>query len=92
MSITRLSCFLFPIFLPLYLLESKHLRVLRIDDIQNAVFGEEYNKIFIIDKEYNMQESEKLTKNEIANLIISRALKLHEEIYAKNYNRKSITI
>ena len=59
---------------------------------ENVVFGEEYNKIFIIDKESNIHESEKLTKNEIANLIISRALKLHEEIYAKNYNRKSITI
>ena len=34
----------------------------------------------------------KLTKNEIANLIISKTLKLHEEIYAKNYNRKSVTI
>ena len=31
-------------------------------------------------------------KKEIANLIISKTLKLHEEIYAKNYNRKSITI
>ena len=59
---------------------------------ENAIFGEEFNKIFIIDKQSNIQESEKLTKNEIANLIISKTLKLHEEIYAKNYNRKSITI
>ena len=59
---------------------------------ENAIFGKEYNKIFMIDKKCNIQESEKLTKNEIANLIISKTLKLHEEIYAKNYNRKSITI
>jgi phosphopantothenoylcysteine decarboxylase/phosphopantothenate--cysteine ligase len=59
---------------------------------ENAIFGEEFNKIFIIDKQCNIQESEKLTKNEIANLIISKTLKLHEEIYAKNYNRKSVTI
>ena len=59
---------------------------------ENAIFGEEFNKIFIIDKQCNIQESEKLTKNEIANLIISKTLKLHEEIYAKNYNRKSVKI
>ncbi len=59
---------------------------------ENAIFGEEFNKILIIDKQFNIQESEKLTKNEIAKLIISRALKLYEEIYAKNYNRKSVTI
>ena len=59
---------------------------------ENAIFGEEYNKIFMIDNQCNVQESERLTKNEIANLIISKTLKLHEEIYAKNYNRKSITI
>ena len=34
----------------------------------------------------------RLTKNKIANLIISRSIKLHEEINAKNYNRKSITV
>ena len=39
----------------------------------------------MIDKRCNIQESEKLTKSEIANLIISKTLKLHEEIYAKNY-------
>ena len=59
---------------------------------ENAIFGEEFNKIFIIDKQCNIQESEKLTKKEIANLIISRSLKLYEEKYVKNYNRKSITI
>ncbi len=59
---------------------------------ENVIFGEEYNKIFMIDKQCNIQESEKLTKNEIASLIISKTLKLHEEIYAKNYNRKSITV
>ncbi len=59
---------------------------------ENSVFGEEFNKIFIIDKQCNIQESKKLTKNEIANLIISKTLKLHEEIYAKDYNRKSVKI
>ena len=59
---------------------------------ENSIFGEKYNKIFIIDKYSNIQETERLTKNEIANLIISRSIKLHEEINAKNYNRKSITI
>ncbi len=59
---------------------------------ENSIFGEEYNKIFIIDKYSNIQESEKLTKNEIANLIISKSVKLHEEINAENYNRKNITI
>ena len=59
---------------------------------ENSIFGEEYNKIFIIDKHFNTQESEKLTKQEIAKLIVSKSLKLYEEIYAKNYNRKSITI
>ena len=59
---------------------------------ENSIFGEEFNKIFIIDKQCNIQESEKLTKNEIANLIISKTLKLHEEIYAKDYNRKSVKI
>ncbi len=59
---------------------------------ENIVFGEEFNKIFIIDKQCNIEESKKLTKNEIANLIISKTLKLHEEIYAKNYNRKSVTL
>ena len=59
---------------------------------ENAIFGEEYNQIIMIDKQCNIQESEKLTKNEIANLIISKTLKLHEEIYAKNYNRKSVKI
>ena len=59
---------------------------------EKSVFGEEYNKIFIIDKYSNMQESEKLTKKEIASLIISKSLKLHDEINAENYNRKSITI
>ena len=59
---------------------------------ENSIFGGEYNKIFIIDKNSNIQESEKLTKHEIANLIISRSLKLHEEINAENNNRKSITI
>ena len=58
----------------------------------NPIFGKEYNKIFIIDKHSNVQETEKLTKHEIANLIISKSLKLHDEINAKNYNRKSITI
>jgi phosphopantothenoylcysteine decarboxylase/phosphopantothenate--cysteine ligase len=53
---------------------------------ENAIFGKEYNKIFIIDKQCKIQKSEKLTKHEIANLIISKTLKLHEEIYAKNYN------
>ena len=53
---------------------------------ENAIFGEEYNKIFIIDKQCKIQKSEKLTKNEIANLIISKTLKLHEKIYAQNYN------
>ena len=59
---------------------------------ENSIFGEEYNKIFIIDKYSNIQESGKLTKNEIANLIISKSVKLHEEINAENYNRKNITI
>ena len=59
---------------------------------ENSIFGDEFNKIFIIDKQCNIQESEKLTKNEIANLIISKTLKLHEETYAKNYNRKSFKI
>ena len=59
---------------------------------ENAIFGEEFNKILIIDKQFNIQKSEKLTKNKIANLIISKALNLYEEIYAKNYNRKSIEI
>ena len=59
---------------------------------ETAIFGEEFNKIFIIDKQCNIQESEKLSKNKIASLIISKTLKLHEEIYAKNYNRKSVTI
>lgn len=59
---------------------------------ENSIFGKEYNKIFIIDKDSNVQESEKLTKHEIANLIISKCLKLHEEIDNENYNRKSITI
>ena len=61
-------------------------------DRENAIFGDEFNKIFIIDKQSNIQESEKLTKNEIANLIISKTLKLHEEIYVKNFNRKSVKI
>ncbi len=59
---------------------------------ENAIFGEEYNQIIMIDKQCNMQESEKLTKHEIANIIILKSLKLHKEIYAKNYNRKSNTI
>ena len=59
---------------------------------ENSIFGGEYNKIFIIDKNSNIQESEKLTKHEIANLIISKSLKLHEEINAENYSRKNITI
>ena len=59
---------------------------------ENAIFGQEFNKIFMIDKQCNIQETEKLTKNKIANLIISKTLKLHEEIYAKNYNRKSVRI
>ncbi len=59
---------------------------------ENAIFGKEFNKILIIDKQFNIHESEKLTKNKIANLIISKALKLYEEIYAKNCNRKSVTI
>ena len=59
---------------------------------ENLVFGEDHNKIFIIDKYSNMQESKKLTKKEIANIIISKSLKLYEEINAENYNRKSITI
>ena len=46
----------------------------------------------MIDKQCNIEESKKLTKKEIANLIISKTLKLHEETHAKNYNRKSITI
>ena len=49
---------------------------------ENVIFGEEFNKIFIVDKQFNIQESEKLTKNEIANLIISKTLKLYQEIYA----------
>ena len=53
---------------------------------------EEFNKIFIIDKYSNIQESDKLTKKEIANLIISKSIKLHEEINAEDYNRKNITI
>ena len=61
-------------------------------DKENTIFGQEYNKIFIIDKQCNIQESEKLTKNEIANLIISKSIQLHEEINAENYSRKSITI
>jgi phosphopantothenoylcysteine decarboxylase/phosphopantothenate--cysteine ligase len=59
---------------------------------ENTIFGDEYNKIFMIDKQCNIQESEKLTKNEIATLIISKTLKLHEEIYVKNFNRKSVKI
>ena len=59
---------------------------------ENSIFGEEYNKIFIIDKNSNIQETEKLTKHKIANLIISKSLKLLEEINAENYSRKSITI
>ena len=59
---------------------------------ENSIFGEVFNKIFIIDKQCNIQESEKLTKFEIANLIISKTITLHKEMYAKNYNRKSITI
>ena len=59
---------------------------------ENAIFGQEYNKIFMIDKESKIQESKKLTKNKIANLIISKTLKLHEDIYAKNCNRKSVKI
>ena len=53
---------------------------------ENPIFGEEYNKIFIIDKQCKIQKSEKLTKHEIANLIISKTLKLHEDMYAKSYN------
>ena len=59
---------------------------------ENTIFGEEYNKIFVIDNKCNIQESKKLPKHEIANLIISKSLKLHKEKYAKNYNRKDITI
>ena len=61
-------------------------------DKENSIFGKEYNKILIIDKNSNIQETEKLTKHEIANLIISESLKLLKEINAENYNRKSITI
>ena len=35
---------------------------------ENTIFGEEYNKIIIIDKKCNIQETEKLTKLEIANI------------------------
>ncbi len=59
---------------------------------ENSTFGDQYNKIFIIDKYFNMQETDKLTKNKIANLIISKSLELYEDIYAEDYNRKSITI
>ena len=59
---------------------------------ENTIFGEEYNKIFVIDNKCNIQESKKLPKHEIANLIISKSLKLHKEKYAQNYNRKDITI
>ncbi len=58
----------------------------------NTIFGEEYNKIFIIDKQGNIEETKKLTKHEIANLIISKSLELHEKIYVKNYYRKSVAI
>ncbi len=75
-------------------LEEKQLDIIiaNLIEKENAIFGDEFNKIFIIDKQSNIQESEKLTKNEIAKLIISKTLNLHEEIYAKNYNRKSVTI
>ena len=69
-----------------------------VDDVRDLIEFSRYgptsakNKIFIIDKQCNIQESEKLSKNKIANLIISKTLKLHEEIYAKNYNRKSVKI
>ncbi|MDC3063571.1 bifunctional phosphopantothenoylcysteine decarboxylase/phosphopantothenate--cysteine ligase CoaBC [Alphaproteobacteria bacterium] len=59
---------------------------------ENSIFGKEFNKIFIIDKYYNIQETEKLKKHEIANLIISKSLKLYQEMNAENYNRKSITV
>ena len=39
---------------------------------ENAIFGEEYNKIIIIDKQCNIKESAKLTKHEIANIIIKK--------------------
>ena len=75
-------------------LEEKQLDMIIANLIEkkNSIFGEEYNKIFIIDKNSSIQETKKLTKHEIANLIISNCLKLYEKINVKNYNRKSITI
>ena len=75
-------------------LEEKHLDMIiaNLIEKENAIFGQEYNQIVIIDKQCNIHKSEKLTKHEIADIIISKSLKNHEEIYAKNCNRKSITI